>query len=78
MYCGDCRNECDQVLVDMGIGHYEFWGRRGVDTCKQWVSNCCEAIVYHDEALTIEEDNVPDPEADRADAQYDEERENDW
>jgi len=58
----------------MGIGPYEFWGRVGVDTDPQWVSDCCWYTVYENEDLTIEDDDFPDPEADRADAMYDDRR----
>ena len=74
MYCGGCGNVCEQKLVDMGIGPYEFQGRVGFDSNKQWVSSCCEETVYENEDLTIEEDE-PDPEADRADYLYDRQRE---
>ena len=63
------------VRVDQGIGPYEFWGRKGFDSNLQWVSNCCEAQVYENEDLTIEDDDYPDPEAARADDLYDRRRE---
>jgi len=46
--CAACRQDCRLVLVDYGIGSYEYWGCRGVDV--QWceVSDCCEAGVLHD------------------------------
>ena len=74
MYCGDCGKVCSQKLVDMGIGPYEFWGRPGFDTNKQWVSDCCESTVFEDEELGHQADD-PDPEADRADYLYDRMRE---
>lgn len=73
MYCGSCGDPCDQTLVDMGIGPYEFWGTPGHDVNKCWVSDCCEATVYESEALYIEADD-PDPEAEKADQRYDDER----
>ena len=42
VYCGNCGNVCEQKLVDMGLGPYEFQGRVGFDSNKQWVSSCCE------------------------------------
>ena len=77
MYCGECGKHCDQVEFDFGIGPYEFWGRRGVDTNQQWVSDCCEAKVFEDEDLRVEEDE-PDLEADRADYLNDMRREESW
>lgn len=48
LYCGECRKECDFVGKDFGIGAYEFWGARGVDTNIQTVSVCCEGEIYAD------------------------------
>lgn len=74
-YCGNCGKVCEMVQRDMGIGPYEFWGRKGFDSDLQWVSECCEATVYENEDLTIEDDDYPDPEADRGDYLYDLSRE---
>ena len=29
-YCYECQQEVDVYYVDNGIGHYEYWGARGV------------------------------------------------
>lgn len=43
--CTACGHKCTLVLVDHGIGPYEFWGAKGIDVDEQWSSNCCEADV---------------------------------
>jgi len=58
-WCGSCKEECDALVVDMGIGHYEFWGQRGHDSKECYVSDCCEGTVYDDFECTIEAD-IPD------------------
>ena len=42
-WCEECGDACSGVLVDQGIGPYEYWGSRG--THHDWVvvSPCCEA-----------------------------------
>lgn len=44
-YCSDCGEPCEGKWEDIGIGPYEFWGRRGNDV--QWVeqSTCCEGEI---------------------------------
>ena len=39
---GHCR------LEDTGIGAYEYWGAKGVDTRMELLSDCCGAEVYED------------------------------
>ena len=74
-YCGSCEQECDVTQVDGGIGHYEFWGRLGIDRQELvWRSTCCEGIVYADRECNIEYDDWPDHEADRADHENDDKR----
>lgn len=53
--CASCGRVCKPTVVNFGIGPYEFWGQRGVDSNKQVVSDCCE-----DEIL-------PPPEVDDVD-----------
>ena len=74
MYCGGCGEPCDMIEVDKGIGPYEYWGTPGRDVNKCWVSDCCEETVYENRDLTIESDDYPDPEADRADEMYNDRR----
>ena len=52
-YCGQCKKECSVRVVDEGIGAYEFWGSRGVDSHKVVVSNCCDAEVFENKDCTI-------------------------
>jgi hypothetical protein len=33
------------MIVDEGIGHYEYWGAKGVDVRLVEVSPCCEDVV---------------------------------
>lgn len=72
MYCGSCECPCEQTLVDMGRGPYEFWGRPGIDVNEQWLSDCCEVTVYDDRNLTIESDIPSDSGEDEADHKYNE------
>jgi hypothetical protein len=59
-YCSECKNPCEPTIVDFGIGSYEFWGQRGNDTNRQWVSNCCEAEMH--EGPPREEESEEDEE----------------
>lgn len=43
--CSGCGQEVTSVTVDFGIGPYEYWGARGVDTRYEEVSPCCESLV---------------------------------
>lgn len=40
--CAECRQPCRDVKRDFGIGAYEYWGARAVDTNIQTVSHCCD------------------------------------
>lgn len=44
--CSSCKEPCEVIVVDFGIGHYEYWGFPGYDQQIEVVSNCCEAPVY--------------------------------
>ena len=44
-FCSECREPCEAILVDFGIGPYEFQGTKGIDEDWKWVSPCCEAEV---------------------------------
>jgi len=50
--CPDCHEECTAIIIDNGIGWYEFWGARCFDSKPEVVSNCCEAFL---EGITQEE-----------------------
>lgn len=54
MFCGECKKECSPIVVDFGIGPYEFWGAKYVDSHPACVSDCCEAIVFTDEECECE------------------------
>lgn len=55
-WCGSCKEECDAQVVDVGIGHYEFWGQKGIDRQLCLISECCEGTVYDDRECQIESD----------------------
>jgi len=44
-YCAHCGDACTATFIDEGIGHYEYWGAKGVDIQLVEVSPCCEAEV---------------------------------
>lgn len=70
-WCTECKKQCKGIVVDFGIGSYEYWGQRCVDTNKQLVSECCEAEVSTTEAghsIYSYEDMRADAKADHADA----------
>ena len=46
--CSDCKEPCEVIIVDSGIGAYEYWGARGIDVQLEAVSNCCDAPAYID------------------------------
>lgn len=43
--CGQCGRPCGAVLVDVGIGAYEYAGARGYDERWVWSSDCCDAPI---------------------------------
>ena len=51
-FCEDCGQPCRAKLIDVGIGAYEYWGDKSVDSNKVWASDCCEASVFQDAELT--------------------------
>lgn len=40
--CSECREPCEDVERDFGIGRYEYWGAMCVDTDIHVVSDCCD------------------------------------
>jgi hypothetical protein len=43
-HCEDCEaTDPLMILMDFGIGPYEFWGARGSHHDWTWVTQCCEA-----------------------------------
>lgn len=47
--CTECNEPCHVVVVDFGIGPYEFWGQKCNHVDKHEVSDCCEAEVVERE-----------------------------
>ena len=45
MICPFCHNECSVIAIDEGIGPYECWGFKGVDTDIVPASDCCHAQI---------------------------------
>ena len=41
--CSCCGDEAEPVMINCGVGPYEYWGMRGVDVNMQELSQCCEA-----------------------------------
>jgi len=60
-YCDNCSQPCNGTLVDLGIGAYEYWGQKGVDTNVQYVSECCESSVM---CNGVEQEYEPDYDGD--------------
>lgn len=62
--CSVCRELCNDVERDFGIGAYEFWGAPGTDSNIQRVSQCCDGEVWTPEkvaeVLAEEEEEVVD------------------
>lgn len=52
--CTDCGEECETLVVDNGIGSYEYGGSKGVDTRLEVVSDCCQASVTDSRGLELE------------------------
>lgn len=63
--CTECGEECRGRVVDQGIGSYEFWGQRGVDSRKVFVSSCCEAEMTTDDGEEVEYEDPREAQADR-------------
>ena len=40
--------------MDLGIGAYEYWGSKEVDSRKETLSTCCEAKVVRNRAVNSE------------------------
>lgn len=44
-YCDDCGLPCYGIIIDEGIGPYEYWGYCGVHHDYVYRSHCCEAEI---------------------------------
>jgi hypothetical protein len=73
-YCEECKEECTPILIDEGIGNYEYWGAKCVDTHIICVSACCEANVFKDPECTIPY-TTWDLEVDAAEDKYERQKE---
>ena len=51
--CIACEQPCSVVVVDFGIGQYEYQGFFGIDIQLDAVSNCCEAPTIDKETSEI-------------------------
>ena len=51
--CSDCKEPCEVVILDFGIGSYEYFGALGNDVKLDAVSNCCEAPVYMNSSMEL-------------------------
>jgi hypothetical protein len=58
--CSECQEECNVVVVDEGIGAYEYWGATGVDIKLVAVSTCCEADALDEKGRVIKHWEVPE------------------
>lgn len=56
-YCTSCLKECTIKYVDNGIGSYEYWGAKSVDTQIDAESECCGAEVSE---TPLEEEETED------------------
>ncbi len=59
-WCCACKQECNVIEVDFGIGAYEYWGAKGVDIQIEEVSDCCEADWTEEEPDEDEESEDED------------------
>ena len=57
LFCGSCGGECEAHSVLNGIGSYEFWGAKGVDTKMEIESICCDAGVFTNANLNCDAEN---------------------
>jgi hypothetical protein len=65
-YCSNCLKPCDGVMVDNGIGCYEYWGRKDVDTNWCFESECCGSTVMYNG----HEAEQPEPDFNEPDGDY--------
>ena len=66
-FCSSCHRKCNVIIVDEGIGPYEFWGDSGVHHDYRAVSSCCEADAWEDRAYTIPAEYEPEDHYDPPD-----------
>ena len=49
--CSECCEPCEAKVMDTGIGAYEYWGSKEVDSRKETLSTCCNAKVVLNRAV---------------------------
>lgn len=55
-WCSCCQKECKGKTIDEGIGHYEFWGEKGIHHDYVTVSDCCEEEILESDPNIKEEE----------------------
>ena len=60
--CTECGQPCNIILLDIGIGAYEYWGSKEYDIQIEAVSDCCEAPAVDINNNLITEKMVADQE----------------
>jgi len=60
IYCDCCEEECGIAMIDEGIGTYEYWGSKGVDTRMIPVSDCCNETIIDEFGNELTEDDLRD------------------
>ena len=50
-YCTVCDQECSFTEVDEGIGAYEYWGSKEIDSKIVAYSDCCNDNVKRQEVV---------------------------
>ena len=48
--CSACKEPCEIVIIDSGIGSYEYWGIPGNDVQLEALSICCDTPVYFEDS----------------------------
>lgn len=57
--CTSCGEPCDPMIIDLGIGSYEYWGAPGIDVQLTVVSQCCEAAIIDESSTHVTIDSLP-------------------
>lgn len=50
-FCGECGRPCE-ATTETELNRSEFWGAAYSELSWSTASDCCDAVVYEDEALT--------------------------
>lgn len=49
--CPCCQEQSTTTLIDVGIGHNEYWGHTRCDSDVRLVSRCCEVDVTNNDLI---------------------------